>query len=191
MTAKPEPTQSSTALYGTIVADPPWAVRQPPKTFGAKGNAPLPYETMTVEQIAALPVGDMAAPVSHLYLWTVNRFLRDAFDVLDAWGFRFSMALTWCKEPLGDGPGWEYSSCTEFVLFAKRGTGSWPRPEHETRNWWSWPRGRHNAKPDAFQDMVERVSPGPYVELFARRDRLGWDTWGNESLGTAQLPKVA
>lgn len=53
--------------------------------------------------------------------------------------------------------------------------------------WWLWPRGKHSEKPEAFQDLVEQVSPGPYVELFARRDRLGWDTWGNESLGTAEM----
>lgn len=166
--------------YGTIVADPPWPVRQPPKEFGAKGNAPLPYDSMSLSDIARLPVGELAADTSHLYLWTVNRFLRESFDVMDAWGFRFSMLLTWCKEPLGDGPGWEFSSSAEYVIFAKRGTGVWPRPEHERRNWWVWPRGRHSAKPEAFQDIVEQVSPGPYLELFARRKRLGWDVWGNE-----------
>lgn len=167
--------------YGTIVADPPWPVRQPPKAFGAKGNAPLPYDSMTLPDITGLPVADFAAGTCHLYLWTVNKFVREAYDVAAAWGFRPTMLLTWCKEPLGDGPGWEFSSATEFVVFAKKGTGGWPRPAaHERRNWWVWPRGRHSAKPEAFQDMVEHVSPGPYLELFARRRRLGWDAWGDE-----------
>lgn len=166
--------------YRTIVADPPWAVRQPPKAFGAKGNSPLPYSTMSVAEIAAMPLAALADDVCHLYLWTVNRFVRESYEVAEAWGFRPSMLLTWCKEPLGDGPGWEFSSNTEFVLFARRGAGPWPRPEHESRNWWVWPRGRHSAKPEAFQDIVERVSAPPRLELFARRKRLGWDAWGNE-----------
>lgn len=175
--------------YRTIVADPPWPVKQPPKTFGGKGNAPLPYSWMTVDEIATLSVGHVAAEVCHLYLWTVNHFIRDAYDVVAEWGFTPSMLLTWCKEPLGDGPGWEFSSATEFILFAKRGKGVWPRPQdHEWRNWWVWPRGRHSEKPDAFLDVVERVSPAPRLELFARRARLGWDYWGDESLGTIQMP---
>jgi N6-adenosine-specific RNA methylase IME4 len=177
----------------TIVADPPWPVRQPPRTFGGKGNSPLPYAPMSVADITALRVvPDRAADVCHLYLWTVNRYVRDAYDVADAWGFRPTMLLTWCKEPLGDGPGWEYSSATEFVLFCKRGTGQWPRPmPHETRNWWSWPRsGGHSSKPEAFYDMVERVSPGPYLDVFSRRARLGWTTWGDQSLHGSDLTEM-
>lgn len=176
-----------TDRFGCIVADPPWPVRQPPKTFGGKGNSPLPYETMTVDEIAALDVvARHAAPTSHLYLWTVNSYVRDSYDVAEAWGFRPTMILTWCKAPLGDGPGWEFSSTTEFVLFCKRGTGTWPRPPHETRNWWAWPRSHHSVKPEAFYDMVERYSPGPYLDVFSRRARLGWTTWGDEALhGTA------
>lgn len=167
--------------YGTIVADPPWPVRQPPKEFGAKGNSPLPYSTLSIDEIAGLPVKDLCDGVCHLYLWTVNRFVRESYDVAACWGFKPSMLLTWCKEPLGDGPGWEFSSATEFVLLAKKGKGVWPRPKnHITRNWWVWPRGPHSKKPEAFQDLVEQVSPGPYLEMFARRQRLGWDVWGNE-----------
>ncbi len=69
---------------------------------------------------------------------------------------------------------------TEFVLFAWKGSGSVKRRGPST--WFTWPRGRHSAKPEAFQDLVEQVSPGPYLELFARRQRLGWDTWGNQAL---------
>jgi N6-adenosine-specific RNA methylase IME4 len=71
------------------------------------------------------------------------------------------------------------------VLFASR--GSLPDSGRVDRNWWLWPRSVHSAKPEAFLDIVEQVSPGPYCELFARRDRLGWDTWGNEALGTAEM----
>ena len=166
--------------YRTIVADPPWAVKQPPKAFGASGNAPLPYATLSLEEIAALPVAGMADDRAHLYLWTVNRFVPDAYAIAKAWGFRPSTLLTWCKRPMGQGPGYE---------FARRGKADYPPPCRMDRNWWEWPRGPHSAKPEAFLDIVEQVSPGPYVELFARRARFGWDYWGDESLGTAEMPR--
>lgn len=171
----------SVPLYRTIVADPPWAVRQPPKTFKTSGNAPLPYPTMTLDAIKALPVAPFATDDAHLYLWTTNSFVREVYGVAEAWGFRPSMLLTWCKAPLGIGPGWEFASATEFVLFARRGKATFgQRPKAESRNWWEWKRGRHSEKPGPFFDLVERVSPGPYLELFARTKRLGWDAWGNE-----------
>lgn len=166
--------------FRCIVADPPWPVRQPPREFGGgTRNAPLPYPTMTVEEIAALPVASLAAPSAHLYLWTVNRYVRAAYDVAEAWGFSPSMLLTWCKRPKGIGPGRQFASTTEFVLFAWRGPQE-REPRREPTNWWLWPRGRHSQKPEQFQDIVESVSPGPYLELFARRRRPGWHCWGNE-----------
>jgi N6-adenosine-specific RNA methylase IME4 len=173
--------------YRTIVADPPWPVRQPPKVFGnGTANAPLPYPTMTVAEIAALDVAGLADESAHLYLWTVNRFVPDAYVVIAAWGFKPAMLLTWCKEPRGIGPGRQYASTTEFCLFAYRGPQQ-REPKRIDRNWWVWPRGAHSVKPEAFLDVVEQVSPGPYLELFARRARFGWDYWGDESLGTAEV----
>ena len=170
--------------YRTIVVDPPWPVRQPPKTWTTgTANAALPYPSMTVAEIATLPVADIAADSAHLYLWTVNRFVRDAYDVAEAWGFTWSMLLTGCKEPMGIGPGRQYASATEFILFAYRGSQA-REPKRIERNWWVWPRGKHSAKPDAFLDVVEQVSPGPYAELFARRARFGWDyPIGDQALG--------
>ncbi len=170
----------ATIRYRTIVADPPWNVRQPPHKFGASGNSPLPYPTMTVDEIAALM--PPAAANAHLYLWTVNRHVPNAYRIAEAWGFRPVCLLTWCKEPMGQGPGYEFASTSEFVLFARRGKAEYPPPRRINRNWWIWPRGKHSQKPDAFMDIVESVSPGPYLEMFARRQRLGWDTWGNEAL---------
>lgn len=164
--------------YSTIVADPPWPVRQPPKKFGGTGNADLPYSTMTVADIAAMPVGDIADDYCHLYLWTVNRFVPDTYEIMRAWGFRPSMLLTWCKEPIGQGPGREFASTTEFVLMGLKGSRAGYPPVRIDRNWWVWPRGAHSVKPAAFLDIVEQVSPGPYVEMFARQPRLGWDSWG-------------
>lgn len=147
----------------------------PPK---GEPNRSLPYETMTAPEIESLPVDALAADNCHLYLWTINRYVEDAYAVARAWGFKPSTLLTWAKSPMGLGPGGAYALTSEFCLFARKGKGAFL--VRQDRNWWNWPRGRHSAKPGAFLDMVEQVSPGPYVELFAREARLGWERWGNE-----------
>ncbi len=186
--------------YRTIVVDPPW---QKPDTgahthssqghwdTGARSMAGIasvtPYAQMTLAEIKALPVADLAADESHLYLWTTNRFLEDAWDVVRAWGFKPSTVLTWCKAPMGLGLGGAFTITTEYVLFARR--GSLKPLQRMDSTWWQWKRPynengapAHSRKPENFLDLVEQVSPGPRLELFARRNRLGWDTWGNESL---------
>ena len=174
----------SEPLYRTIVADPPWHYSG---TWGIgrgrnKGKRlAFPYPTLTVEEIAALPVGELAEPDAHLYLWTTQRYLREAFGVAETWGFRWSVTLVWAKPPLGIGPGGTFMPNAEFVLFCRR--GSLKAKQRLNTCWWSWPRTHeHSRKPDAFLDLVEATSPGPYLELFARRNRFGWDTWGNEAL---------
>lgn len=187
--------------YRTIVADPPWKV-QTGRIKGAErgfvnmpSNAPsrpLSYPTMTVDEIAALPVREIADTAAHLYLWTINKYVEDAYRVARAWGFKPSTLLVWAKPPMGGGGlGGTFKIRTEYLLFARRGTlGS---TDWEGSNWWEVPRvnegGRfiHSAKPDFFLDLIERVSPGPYLEMFARRARFGWDYWGDESLGTAEM----
>ena len=169
--------------FRCIVADPPWTQRtgSPNLHIAGGGGASKfpPYATMSVEEIAALPVSDCAADGCHLYLWTTNRHLRSAYYVAEAWGFpaRPGTLLVWCKSPKGRGLAESYSLATEYCLFVQRGLKATKRV---SRNWFEWPRGRHSAKPEAFQDMVETVSPGPRLELFARRKREGWTCWGNE-----------
>lgn len=164
--------------YATIVADPPWHYARGGPYTGAWASGPRvpPYSAMSIEQIRALPVRDLAAPDSHLYLWTTNRYWRDAAAIAESWGFTLSQVLTWCKAPKGVGPGGAFTTTTEFILFARRGFP--PCAQRVDRSWWDWPRGEHSVKPPAFFDLVERVSPGPYCELFARQPRLGWDSWG-------------
>jgi N6-adenosine-specific RNA methylase IME4 len=177
--------------YRTIVADPPWPMPESGKWTGKGGNwaayngatTRLPYATMELAEIAALPVGMIADVHAHLYVWTVNRHLEETYRIVRGWGFRPSSTLTWCKAPMGKGMGGAFTSTTEFIVFA----GALRHTAKLDSSWWLWRRGEHSAKPEAFLDLVEQVSPGPYVELFARRDRLGWDTWGNESLGTAEM----
>jgi N6-adenosine-specific RNA methylase IME4 len=205
--------ESSVVRYRTIVADPPWPYgkfngfssgtsRKSGSAIRAGGSfaltgdpKPLPYRSMTLEAITALPIRASAEPDAHLYLWTTQRYLFAAPKIISSWGFEPSCVLTWCKPPSGTALGWAFSPTTEFIVFARRG-----RLDPLTRWSSTWfqssrprMRGRgangplHSAKPDAFLDIVEQVSPGPYLEMFARRARFGWDYWGDESLGTAEV----
>jgi N6-adenosine-specific RNA methylase IME4 len=126
----------------------------------------------------------MAERDAHLYLWTTNRYLREAYYVAEAWGFFVSKPLVWVKEPIGF-MGRPFTSSAEFVLFCRRGVLR--HTANAGRQWWQWARSAHSAKPEAFLDIVELVSPGPYLELFARRQRLGWDTWGDEALNHVEI----
>lgn len=170
-----------TGPYSTITADPPWDHREgfPINAWRRTGSiarrTKLPYSAMSLDEIAALPVAELAADNAHLYLWTTNRYIRNAYGVAESWGFRPSQLVTWCKPVVGVGPGGAFASTSEFVVFARRGT---PSARRAPSTWFQWPRGVHSAKPAAFYDLVEQVSPGPYVELFAREPRLGWDHWG-------------
>jgi N6-adenosine-specific RNA methylase IME4 len=149
---------------------------------------------MTVEQIAALPVASLADPVgAHLYLCTINRYVEDAYRIARAWGFEPSTMLVWAKRPMGGGLGGAFGLSTEFVLFCRR--GRCPAIGRIGRSWFDWKRPydergkpRHSAKPAGLFEAIERVSPGPRLELFARTEREGWDRWGNE---VASTPAVA
>jgi len=178
--------------YRTICADPPWPLKpggpQTIGSFAAAGARPgtLPYVGMPIAEIKALPIQDLAAPGAHLYVWTVNQFVEDTYEIARAWGFKPSTLLTWCKTPNGIGLGGTYSLTTEHILFCRRGTCA--AAERIDSTWWHWKRAGHSAKPEAFLDMVERVSPAPRLEIFARRARFGWDYAGDGSLGTVEIP---
>lgn len=160
-----------TLPYATIVADPPWRFQ-----FAAtKADARKHYSTMSIEDITALPVADLAAPNAHLWLWAVNGLMEQAHQVARAWGFRPITIVTWDKP--GPGVGHYLRNSTEHIIFATRGKPMTPAVK-PLSTCYRWPRGAHSAKPAAALDLVEQVSPGPYVELFARQPRLGWDSWG-------------
>jgi N6-adenosine-specific RNA methylase IME4 len=160
--------------YATIVADPPWpyAKVNPDKDRDGYRGGGLAYSSLDLDGIRSLPVGDLGDD-ARLYLWVTNRYLRHAWSVAEAWGFTpQDRVLVWCKTPRCTTP-----VTTEFVLMAKRGNPA-PVPWHGT-TWFQWPlQSVHSQKPGAFLDLVESWSPGPYVELFARAPRLGWDSWG-------------
>lgn len=167
--------------YQTVVADPPWPSMHQRSTYH-RGKPERHYPTMPVDEIAALPVTEWAAPDAHLWLWGVNRLMEDAYRVVRAWGFTPMSLLTWCKP--GPGMGYYLRSNTEHCIFATRGEPMVPESA-VTSTWFQSPRRRHSEKPGVFYDVVEQVSPAPRLEMFSRAARLGWDVWGNEVYGEA------
>jgi N6-adenosine-specific RNA methylase IME4 len=171
--------------YRTIVADPPWALEWNANVgIGRSGRSGLPYPTMTVEEICQLPVAAAAERDAHLWLWTTATFLWDAPRVALSWGFRPTYTLVWTKAGLGVGGRFRHT--VEYCLFCERGA-QLPVTRRDLPTHFAWPRGRHSAKPEHFIDLVESVSPSPYLEMFSRRHRIGWDVWGDESANTSTL----
>ena len=182
--------------YRTIVADPPWTYDEgwPGWGMSSEERRALPYSSMTLDEIKALQVAQLAEPEGYLFLWTTNRYLEAAFAVVRAWTFVPRQVVTWCKEPMGEGPGGMFATTTEFVIIAQRiGPRSHARGQRTNgqripTSWFQWPRGAHSQKPEHFYDLVEQVSLPPYLELFARHHhRLGWDVWGNEVISTVEV----
>jgi N6-adenosine-specific RNA methylase IME4 len=168
---------------GTILADPPWpydntATRA--HVGGADENGkPNHYRTMTVEQICALggTVRQLAADAAHLWLWTTNAFLFACPDIFDAWGFEFKSSYVWCKHQFGMGN--YLRNAHEFLLLASR--GGLVGAAKDVRSWDAFDRTEHSTKPDQIRfTVIEKVSPGPRLELFGRRDVDGWFVWGDQ-----------
>ena len=185
------PAVSCSLSFACVVADPPWNLKMgKTRTKNADRESgrwddpmhdytnikDLEYTTMSVAEIAALKIP--AADHAHLYIWTINKYIYETYDIARAWGFEPSTMLYWLKQPMGLGLGGAFVPCVEPILFCRR--GNLPAKRRMDRNWWGWPRGKHSAKPEEFQSIVEQVSPGPYLEMFARRKRHGWHSWGNE-----------
>lgn len=169
-----------TPSYATIVADPPWPYREKfaQNCTARRVTKPLPYSAMEVHEIEHLPVADLAANDCRLFLWTTNKFLPAAFGVIDLWGFLYRQTVVWHKD--GNPSPWGGSVApnhAEYLLVATM--GSPPRIDMWPSNVVSVNVAAHSVKPSIFLDLVEQVSPGPYVELFARTPRLGWDSWGH------------
>lgn len=175
----PPTTTESVKKYRTILADPPWDVQQ----RGERG-AERHYDLISLEQIAAMPVADLAEPDAHLWLWVTNATLRQGYDIAEAWGFTVRSPLTWVKFRLGLGVYLRNS--TEHLLFATKGTA--PVQFRSQPTWINAPVQDHSHKPEEQYALIERVSPGPYLELFARRRQAGWDAWGNQIDSDVRLP---
>jgi N6-adenosine-specific RNA methylase IME4 len=188
--------------YRTIVADPPWRAMGDSdfrsRPWASKGGRRgrdtfFPYETMTLDEIKALRVSDHAEDDAHLYLWVTAGFNREGIgvDVARAWGFKVVSEIVWAKPSFGLGkfPRPQH----EILLVCRRGTLSFALNNAGSVQSWHQPRGRgnggkiHSAKPDGSYDLIAAASPGPYLEMFARSQRLGWDTWGNEALEHVEI----
>jgi N6-adenosine-specific RNA methylase IME4 len=171
-----EPPPMPAGPFRVIVSDPPWAYEK--RAGDATHRGDLPYPSMTTEEICALPVGELAHDDGCvLWLWTTNAFMRDAYRVLDAWGFQEKTILTWVKDRMGLGD-WLRGQ-TEHCILAVRG-----RPTVTLTNQTTalhGPMREHSRKPDEFYALVEALCPGSRVEMFARQVRDGWSPWGAES----------
>ena len=170
--------------YNTIVIDPPWQISM----AGIKNVRPnqrkaLPYNTMSLEEIKQLPIDKIANSGSHIYLWTTNKMLKERFDVFDRWNVKFHIVVVWVK-PSAIAPMFAYQFATEFCLlgfydkkkpmqkFLGKVRPNWIKDINKHNN--------HSKKPDGFYTLVEEMSPAPRIDIFARRQRQGWDVWGNE-----------
>ena len=193
----------SVSDFRTVVADPPWpyGIRGPasskehrPNSHGAATSSVERYGAMSIKDLCALPVEELAAENSHLYLWTTNSFMVEAHEIARAWGYEPKTILTWAKMKADGTPsmktGFYFRGSTEHCLFAVRGSqrlnGRIVKPTlYESE------RLPHSVKPEWFYRLVEECSPGPYLELFARRKRSGWAAWGNEVDSDICMPNVS
>ena len=165
--------------YTTLLADPPWDINQ-------KGNygAIKHYDLMTLEDIKNMPVADLAEENAHLWLWVPNGLIPQGLEVMKAWGFTYRSPFYWIKGRLGLGKF--IRNASETILFGTR--GRCPVLSHSQGNWLFAPVQDHSHKPEEMYDIIERLSPGDYLELFARRPRHGWDAWGNEIASDIVIP---
>ncbi len=165
--------------FRTILADPPWDLQQ----VGARG-AQAHYSLMTLDAIAAMPVSDLAAEDAHLWLWVTNASLRVGYDVMEAWGFTPRSPLTWIKPRLGLGN--YLRNATEHLILGTRGRA--PVRFRAQPTWVFAPLQEHSHKPEEQYAVIERISEGPYLELFARRRQPGWQVWGNQIDSDVTMP---
>lgn len=192
----PVPEPARAGYYQTILADPPWQEAGGGQIKrGADGHYPL----MTTRAICELPVNAWAEVNAHLYLWVTNNYLPDGLQVMEAWGFRYVTKIDWFKGDVDDaadvsemqdadlqmGLGQYFRGVTESCLFGVLGQVPYrtlPNGKRaQGRTGFHAPRGEHSTKPETLRRMVEVVSPGPYLEMFARRPSPGWDVWGNQA----------
>lgn len=167
------------AKFATIVIDPPW-------DWGDEGDADQlgrarpDYATMSLEQLLALPVADLADVDCHLYLWITNRSLFKGAALMERWGFRYITAITWAKPSFGMGN--YFRGQTEHILFGVKGSQPLKRKDVGTIFMADRGPGGHSSKPLAAYDLIESCSPGPYLEMFSRSNRPRWSTWGENGI---------
>lgn len=173
--------------FATVLADPPWQFQNRTGKVAPEHRRLSRYSTMTLDDIKALPVSEVSAATSHLYLWVPNALLPEGLAVLAAWGFQYKSNLVWHKirkdgGPDGRGVGFYFRNVTELVLFGVRGKNARTlAPGRRQVNFLKTQKREHSRKPDEFFGLVESCSPGPFLELFARGARPGWTGWGDQA----------
>ena len=166
--------------YNVIVADPPWDLQMGMRRRARRFDDALPYPTMTVEEIAALPVADLLADDAWVFLWIVDQYHWQSRDVLEAWGAEFQDFMYWIKSLGMKLPGGPYRNC-ETVLVGRRGQPTWTTTKDFQTAFCGKHPGGHSAKPVEFYDILRRVTVGRRLDLFSRRRHEGFDGWGKES----------
>jgi N6-adenosine-specific RNA methylase IME4 len=178
--------------FGTVLADPPWQFQNRTGKVAPEHRRLSRYRTLTLDEIKALPVGQIAASVSHLYLWVPNAMLPEGLAVLAAWGFTYKSNIVWHKirkdgGPDGRGVGFYFRNVTELILFGTKGKNARTlAPGRRQVNYLATRKREHSRKPDEQYEVIEACSPGPFVEVFARGKRPGWQAWGDEVHGEYQ-----
>lgn len=173
--------------FGTILADPPWRFGNRTGKMAPEHRRLSRYATMDLPAIMDLPINEMALAQSHLYLWVPNALIQEGLDVLNAWGFTYKTNLVWYKirkdgGPDGRGVGFYFRNVTELILFGVKGNLRTLDAGRRQVNLLATRKREHSRKPDELYDIIEACSPGPYLELFARFQRPGWEQWGDEVL---------
>jgi N6-adenosine-specific RNA methylase IME4 len=173
--------------FSTILADPPWRFTNRTGKMAPEHKRLARYETMKLDDIKALPVGEIAAPTAHLYLWCPNAMLPEGIEVMKAWGFTYKSNLIWHKIRKdggsdGRGVGFYFRNVTELILFGVQGKNARTlAPGRRQVNMIAARKREHSRKPDEQYKIIEQCSRAPFVELFARGTRRGWETWGNQA----------
>lgn len=172
--------------YKTILADPPWRFNNRTGKVAPEHKRLNRYDTLALAEIKEIPVSSVADSNSHLYLWVPNALLLEGLEVMKAWGFTYKTNLIWHKVrkdggPDGRGVGFYFRNTTEIILFGIRGSQRTLQPGRSQVNIIRTQKQEHSRKPDGVYDIIENCSPGPYLELFARGKRSGWDVFGNQS----------
>jgi N6-adenosine-specific RNA methylase IME4 len=171
--------------YSTILADPPWRFQNRTGKMAPEHKRLSRYQTLSIEEICALEVGARANDPAHLYLWVPNALLPWGLQVMKAWGFQYKANVVWYKVrkdggPDGRGVGFYFRNVTELLLFGTRGKMRTLQPGRTQVNIIATRKREHSRKPSATYSLIERCSPGPYLELFARERVAGWTQWGRE-----------
>jgi N6-adenosine-specific RNA methylase IME4 len=172
--------------YKTILADPPWRFTNRTGKVAPEHKRLNRYDTLSLEEIMEIPVSLVAEGSSHLYLWVPNALLPEGLQVMKAWGFQYKSNLIWHKVrkdggPDGRGVGFYFRNTTEVILFGIRGRMRTMQPGRSQVNIIRTQKQEHSRKPDELYGIIERCSPGPYLEIFARGKRPGWDVFGNQA----------